>query len=146
MSKLKVGIIGCGCFAPFHINALRQLSDRVSVVWAADPDAARAAAVAASIGARPLADYRDGLAVVDAVDILVPHHLHRPIAIDCLNAGRHVLLEKPIALTLQEADEIIAAAERSQRTFMVAYPHRYRPSMRMLKGAIDSGKYGRLRQ
>ena len=144
MSTLRLGIIGCGWFAPFHIKALRQLTDRVRVVWTADPAPARAAAVAASIGARPLADYREGLGEVDAVDILVPHHLHHPVAIDCLNAGRHVLLEKPIATTLREADEIIAAAERSRRTFMVAYPHRYRPSMRLLKAAIDSGRYGKL--
>jgi predicted dehydrogenase len=144
MEKLKLGIIGCGWFAPFHVNALRQLDDRVEVLWTADPDAARAASVAASIGARPLADYRAGLAEVDAVDILVPHHLHHPIAVDCLSAGKHVLLEKPIATTLREADDIIAAAERSGRTFMVAYPHRYRPSLRRLKQEIESGKYGRL--
>ncbi len=142
--KHKIGIIGCGWFAPFHVNALRQLSGRVEVVWAADPDSERAASVAASIGARPLADYRAGLDEVDTVDILVPHHLHHPIAMDCLNAGKHVLLEKPIARTLREADDLIAAAERSHTTFMVALPHRYRPSVRLLKQAIESGDYGRL--
>lgn len=144
MSQLRLGIIGCGWFAPFHINALRQLGERVTVAWAADPDASRAGAIAASIGARPLADYRDGLAEVDAVDILVPHHLHHSITLDCLNAGKHVLLEKPIATTLQDADEMIAAAECHGRTFMVAYPHRYRPSLRLLKQSIDRGRYGRL--
>jgi predicted dehydrogenase len=144
MSRLRLGLIGCGWFAPFHVNALRLLSGRVEVAWAADPDATRAAAIAGALGARPLADYRDGLAEVDAVDILVPHHLHHPITIDCLNAGRHVLLEKPIANTLAQADEMIAAAGRSGRTFMVAYPHRYRPSVIALKQAVDSGRYGRL--
>ena len=142
--QLRLGIIGCGWFAPFHVKALRQLSERVRVVWAADPDSARAEAVAVSIGAIPLADYRAGLADVDAVDIIAPHHLHRPIAVECLAAGKHVLLEKPIARTLQEADEIIAAAERSGKTFMVAYPHRYRPSIRLMKQLIDEGRYGRL--
>ncbi len=144
MGKLKLGIIGCGWFAPFHVNALLQLSQRAEVLWTADPDLDRAQRIAASVGARPLADYRDGLADVDAVDILVPHHLHRPIALDCLDAGRHVLLEKPIATTLREADDLIAAADRNRRTFMVGHLHRYRPSLRMLKSAIESGRYGRL--
>ena len=144
VDKHKLGIIGCGWFAPFHVKALRQLSDRVEVVWAADPNPARAASVAASIGAHPLADYRAGLGDVDTVDILVPHHLHHPIAVDCLNAGKHVLLEKPIARTLNEADDIIAAADCSVKTFMVALPHRYRPSIKLLKQAIESGGYGRL--
>src|SRR4029453_8514714 len=142
MGKLKLGMIGCGWFAPFHVKALQQLRDRVSVIWAADPDTTRASRIAAAIGDRPLANYRDALPEVDAVDILVPHHLHHPIAVDCLNVGRHVLLEKPIATTLQAADEIIVAADRNHRTLMVAYPHRYRPSLRALKQAIDSGRYG----
>ena len=144
MGKLKIGLIGCGWFAPFHVTALRQLADRVSVVWAADPDLDRASRIATALGARPLADYHGALADVDAVDILVPHHLHHRITLDCLSAGRHVLLEKPIATTLADADDMIAAAAQANRTFMVSYQHRYRPGMRALKQAIDSGRYGRL--
>ena len=89
-------------------------------------------------------DYRQGLGEVDAVCVLVPHHLHRPITIDCLAAGCHVLLEKPIARTVEEADAIIADTERSRRTPMVAYPHRYRKSMRVFKDAVCGGNYGEL--
>jgi predicted dehydrogenase len=89
-------------------------------------------------------DYRQGLGEADAVCALVPHHLHQAITIDCLAARCHVLLEKPIARTVEEADAIIAAAERSGRTLMVAYPHRYRKSIRVCKNAVVGGNYGEL--
>ena len=89
-------------------------------------------------------DYRQGLGEADAVCVLVPHHVHRPITIDSLAAGGHVLLDKPIARTVEEADAIIADTERSRRTPMVAYPHRYRKSMRVFKDAVCGGNYGEL--
>ena len=147
MSKLKLGIIGCGWIAPFHVQALNRLGDRVDVVWAADPETNRAERVAASLSTGDvdvLADYRAGLERVDAVSILVPHHLHHPITLDALRAGCHVLLEKPFALTLAEADDMIAAAEGRGKTLMIALPHRYRKSTQAFRHLIDSGDYGRL--
>ena len=146
MSKHKLGIIGCGWIAPFHVQALNRLSDRVEVLWAADPDAERAEHIAALTNGdvAAMADYRAGLGSVDAVAILVPHHLHHPITLDALRAGCHVLLEKPFALTLEEADDMIAMAEAQGATLMVAYPHRYRKSTQAFKRIVDSGDYGRL--
>ena len=147
-TRHKLGIIGCGWIAPFHANALNQMGDRVEVVWAADPQIERAAAIAGSIhqagDIAVLEDYRAGLADVDAVFILVPHHLHHPITLEALRAGCDVLLEKPFALTLAEADEMIAEADARGKTLMVAYPHRYRQSTRAFKAAVESGDYGRL--
>ena len=91
-----------------------------------------------------LADYRAGLDRVDAVSILVPHHLHHPITLDALRAGCHVLLEKPFALTLEEADDMIAEALAQARTLMIALPHRYRKSTQAFKQIVESGDYGRL--
>ena len=148
MTKYKLGIIGCGWIAPFHVHALNQLSDRVEARWAADPVIERARAVAASIQSEgevtALADYREGLAEVDAVAVLLPHHLHYPVTMDVLRAGCHVLLEKPFALTLDEADAMIAEADARELTLMIAYPHRYRRSTQAFKAAIESGDYGRL--
>lgn len=147
MSKLKLGIIGCGWIAPFHAAALNRLSDRVAVVWAADPETDRAEGIARSLATgdvEVLGDYRDGLDRVDAVSILVPHHLHHPITLDALQAGCHVLLEKPFALTLEEADDMIAEAEGQGKTLMIALPHRYRKSTQAFRQVIDSGDYGRL--
>lgn len=148
MSKHRLGIIGCGWIAPFHVGALNRLSDRAEVVWTADPDRERAAHIAATLqgagGIDALSDYRDGLDRIDAAVILTPHHLHHPITMDALRAGCHVLLEKPFALTLQEADEMIAEADKRGKTLMIALPHRYRKSTQAFKQAIDSGDYGRL--
>jgi predicted dehydrogenase len=74
----------------------------------------------------------------------VPHHLHTQVTLDCLEAGCHTLLEKPIANSLAEADMMIAAAKRARKTFMVAYPHRYKKSFQLFKQTIDSGRHGRL--
>lgn len=146
MSKLKLGIIGCGWIAPFHVQALNRLSDRADVVWAADPAIERAENIASLLSGdvEILSDYRGGLDRVEAVAILVPHHLHHPITLDALRAGCHVLLEKPFALTLEEADDMIAEAEARGKTLMIALPHRYRKSTQKFKQVVESGEYGRL--
>ena len=144
----QLGIIGCGWVAPFHVQALNQLSDRAQVKWVADPDPQRADHVARQIKSDSdvdiLTDYRDGLDRVDCVSVLVPHHLHHPITIDALDANCHVLLEKPFAMNLTEADDMIAKADAVNRVLMVAYPHRYRKSTQRFKQLIDSGAYGKL--
>ncbi len=140
----RIGIIGCGWILPFHVSALQSLGPRAKIIWLADSNLERAEKSARSIGARAIADYREGLSEVDAVFILLPHHLHHPVTLECLKAGCDVLVEKPIAITLAEADEMTVTAERLGRTLMVAYPHRYRPCMQLFKEAALGGKYGRL--
>ena len=140
----RIGIIGCGWIAPFHVEALDQLGRKGEIVWVADPDEQRASALAAHAGAPAITDYRTGLHEIDSAFILLPHHLHEPVTLECLNAGCHVLLEKPIANTLDEADAMIAAADQARKTFMVAYPHRYKSSFRLWKEVIESGRYGKL--
>lgn len=142
-SMHRVGLIGCGWVAPFHLAGLAKLGARARICWVADPERQRAEAIGRQAGARVLADFHEGLGEVDCVLILTPHHLHHPIALDCLRAGCHVLLEKPIATTLGEADEMVAAAERSGKTFMVAHPQRYRKSTQMFKQILESGRYGK---
>ena len=82
----RVGLIGCGWVAPFHLAGLARLSSRVQIVWVADPVRERADAIARQVGAHPLTDYREGLRDVDCAFVLVPHHLHHSITLDCLNA------------------------------------------------------------
>ena len=119
-------LIGCGWIAHFFAHILPHLSDRVAVDWCADPNTLRSGEIAHWSNARSMPDYRQGLGEADAVCVLVPHHVHRPITIGSRAAGGHVLLDKPIARTVEEADAIIADTEISRRTPMVAYPHRYR--------------------
>lgn len=144
MAVHKIGLIGGGWVAPFHLRALAKLGDRVRVVWVADPVRERAEATAREAGARPLTDYRQGLKDIDCAFVLVPHHLHHPVTLDCFDAGCHVMLEKPLATSLAHADEMIAAGQRANKTFMVAYPHRYRPSIQLFKKTVLGGRYGRL--
>ena len=138
MKRYRVGIIGCGWISHFYAKVLPGLAQRAHVVWVADPVRERAEVLGKKLGARALTDYGPGLAEVDAAFILVPHHLHLPITLDCLQAGCHVLLEKPIAISLEQA------ADRKGRTLMVAYPHRYRGSMQLFKRTLLSERYGRL--
>ncbi len=127
----------------FHVAALEGLRDRARIVWVADPVRERAEAIALQVGARSLTDYREGLGEIDCAFVLVPHHLHHPVTLDCFQAGCHVLLEKPIATTLEQADEMIAAAERAGKTFMVGYQHRYKHCVQQFKTILDSGRYGK---
>ena len=80
MKKYRIGLIGCGWIARLYARILPRLADRAEVVWAADPETLRSGEIAHQTGARSLADYRQGLGEVDAVCVLVPHHLHHPIA------------------------------------------------------------------
>src|SRR6266480_3192885 len=126
MSAYRVGLIGCGWIAPFHLVGLGRLNPRPEVVWVADPNQERAEGIARQAQTRALTDYREGLREIDCAFVLVPHHLHHKVTLDCLNAGCHVLLEKPLANTLEQMDQIIAAAQATKKTLMIAYPHRYR--------------------
>jgi predicted dehydrogenase len=149
----RLGIIGCGWVAPFHVNALKNLRDRVTVAWVADPVPERMEQVAAQVAAaglapggppRHLADFHQGLKDVDSVFILLPHHLHCQASIDALRAGCHVMLEKPLAISLEQADRMIDAADQARRLLMVAYPHRYRKTTQAFKRFIESGDFGKL--
>lgn len=149
----RVGLIGCGWVAPFHVEALRTVRSRVQIAWVADPDRKRTeklaqhaahVGLAPAEGIRQLPDFKAGLTDVDCVFILLPHHLHHQAAITCLDAGLNVLIEKPLAISLEQADEMIAVADRKRKLLMVAYPHRYRKSVQVFKQSIESGKYGKL--
>jgi len=82
---------------------------------------------------------------VDLVDICLPTYLHTRASLEALKAGKHVILEKPIALDLGEADRVIAAAKKQKRHFMVAHVLRFFPEFRLIKDLMESGDYGRVR-
>jgi len=144
MTAHRIGLIGCGWIAPFHVAGLSKLGRQAEIAWVADPDQDHAQALAREAGVRAIADYRSGLQDIDCAFVLVPHHLHPEVTVNCLKAGCHVLLEKPIANSLAQADSMIAVAEQARKTFMVAYPHRYKSGFRLFKQTIDSGRYGKL--
>ena len=131
MRPFTVGIIGCGWAGARHARAFANQG--VAIAWAVDLHAARAQAVAnLQAGARASVDYREALddPDLDAVDICLPHHLHARVSIEAIARGKHVLCEKPLAATLQEADGMITAAKKACVTLMVAENEVFSPLYR----------------
>ncbi len=145
MEQLRFGLIGCGRVAPRHAESVTALPDAQLVV-VADVRESRAAHFAQHYGADLLTDYRALLARpdVDVVSICTPSGLHAQMAIDALQAGKHVIVEKPIALSLADADRMIATAVATGRKFCVVLQNRYNPPMQDLRRIVDEGRLGRL--
>ena len=144
MSKTRIAIVGCGGMARGHASRFEMILDQVEIVAAVDVVRERAQAVADLLppGVRVAEDYRDVLDDVDAALLVLPHHLHHPVAMDCLAAGKHVLVEKPMANTEQECIEMIEAARAADRVLMVAYCMRFHPLVVRLKELIANKTYG----
>lgn len=143
----RIAIVGCGGMEDTHEEGFGALSDRVDVVATVDPILERAELARQKLGARlAVRDYREILDEVDAVLLVLPHHLHHSIGVDCLNAGKHVLLEKPLANSEQEVIDLAQAAERSGSVLMTAYPMRFQPLVVAMKRALDEGRLGEVFQ
>jgi UDP-N-acetyl-2-amino-2-deoxyglucuronate dehydrogenase len=144
--SLRLALIGCGRIASFHIDGIEQRAERTRIVAAIDPNPAAAAAVAERCGARAYASLDDALNDdgFDAVDIMVPHDLHEEIAVAAFAAGKHVLLEKPMADTLEACARIQAAAAVAGTTFMVAENSQYWPDVVAAGALVASGEVGEI--
>ena len=143
---MRIGLIGAGSVAPLHARAAGLLPDvRMTAVCDVDPDAA--AQVAGPIGARAFTDYRDLLdsGTTDAVIVNTPHSLHRDMAVDAARAGQHILVEKPMAITLADCDAMVEAAERAGVVLRVGHIQHYLPEKRALATAIERGSIGEVR-
>lgn len=148
MGRIRIGIIGCGGMARSHASRFDDVLDRIEVTAVVDVDRDKAQAVADLLADGPVVetDYRRILDRTDAVLVVLPHHLHHPVAIDCLDAGKHVLVEKPMALTEAECVDMIRTAEAADRTLMVAYCMRFHPLVVKMKELIDAKAYGEVFQ
>ena len=148
LDKVRVGIIGVGWPGQMHMRAYKQRDD-VEITAIADVNTEAAESVKRGhdlAGARVWGDYEEMLqqAPVDAVSIATPNFLHAPMAVAALQAGKHVLLEKPLAHTLEEGTRIARAAAASDALFMMAFNNRYRRDSRYLKGRIERGELGEI--
>ncbi|MDD5274687.1 MAG: Gfo/Idh/MocA family oxidoreductase [Methylovulum sp.] len=128
MKKLKCAVIGTGYLGKFHAEKYASLPD-CELVAVVDIDEAAAQAVAVKYGAAVLTEYEDLLGAVDAVSIVVPTTLHHRVARDFLNSGVHVLVEKPITVTVAEADELIAIAKEKNLVLQVGHLERFNPAV-----------------
>ena len=143
MDKVRLGLIGCGGMSKSHLRRFHTLSSRMHLAAAADVVEERAAAVADEFDdIRVATDFHDILDDVDAVLLVLPHHLHDTIGVECLNAGKHVLLEKPMAITEEGCLQLIDAAGANDRTLMIAYCMRFHPLVARMKELLDEETYG----
>src|ERR1700694_291827 len=135
--NLRLGVIGVGVMGANHARVLVDLPG-VELVGIADPDRAQAMAVANALDCQAVADHPTlfGLGV-DAVVIAAPTHLHHPIALDCIKAGVHLRVEKPISSSVAEGRSIVAAAQRAGLTLMVGHVERFNPTVATIKQALD---------
>jgi len=143
---VRWGVIGLGWFGEVHVDALSGMPGiELAALCTRRPD--RLAELADRYGIRRrYTDYHELLAdpTVDAVSITTHIYDHRRIAIDALGSGKHVLLEKPMAPTVEDCDQIVEAARRSEGLFMVGHICRFDPRVAMAKEAIDQGRIGRI--
>jgi len=141
---LRVALIGCGWAGRRHAEAYVQHGAEVR--WAVDTEPRRAESLLAVAGrARPADDYHEALddPAVDAVDICLPHNLHAPVAVAAARAGKHILCEKPIAASLEEADNMIETAAACGVVLMIAENVRFDPLFQRVRALLDEGAIGR---
>lgn len=137
MKKIRAAVIGAGYMGKFHAEKLAACADaELSAVI--DADAARAREIGAQLGAAHGTDYRDWLGKIDAACIAVPTELHDRVARECLEAGVHVLVEKPLARTLAEADALLGAARARDLVLQVGHLQRFNPAFQAL--AAQAGR------
>ncbi len=147
MKPIKIGIIGCGGISRAHARGYKNLTDLFQITATCDTIETNAIERGQQLGAKNIyTDYKKMLkeADIDAVDICLPHDIHAEVSIDALESGKHVIVEKPIATTLQEADDMISTANKAGLTLMVALNERYDPVHQQIKKMIDDGTLGKL--
>ena len=140
MQTVRTAVIGVGYLGRFHAQKYATLpqSRLVAVV---DADPAARDRVAAEVGCRAVADFREILGEVDAVSIATPTPAHYAIARECLERGVHVLVEKPVTETLDEARSLIEVAARTGRILQVGHLERFNPAIRALEGTLGTPRF-----
>jgi predicted dehydrogenase len=143
--KIRIGIVGTGRVAQAHLQAVKESREGVELAAVCDVDGDRARKAAAAYGAgRVYHDYRQlaGDSGVDAAVVCLPNHLHHPAVIALAAAGKDVLVEKPMAMNLREADAMIRAARKNKVTLMVGQSRRFSRAIGLVRERL--GEIGRL--
>ncbi|BCR05206.1 UDP-N-acetylglucosamine 3-dehydrogenase [Desulfuromonas versatilis] len=140
MGKLRAGVIGVGYLGRFHAQKYALL-EQVDLVGVVDHDPARAQTVADEVGTRAYSDLDQLIGEVDLVSIAVPTQYHFEVAKKCLEAGCHILLEKPVTRTVAEAEELIALARSRNLVFQVGHLERFNPAILALKGVLNQPRF-----
>ncbi len=141
---MRVGVIGSGAMGQNHIRTYSQMSG-VELAGISDIDASRVYRLAKQYMTQGFTDYRELLKLdLDAVSIVVPTTLHKNVALDVINSNTNLLVEKPIADTIENAISIVNAAHKENLTLMVGHIERYNPAVTKMKQIINSGELGKI--
>ena len=145
---VSTAIIGTGNISTLHIEGYLAFPERCTITRLVDisPEKAEQKNTEYNLGAQVFASHKDILndPGIDLVSICTPPFCHAEIAIDFLNAGKHVIVEKPMAASLEECDAMIAAAKKSGKVFSVIAQNRFRDPINNLKKVLDSGQIGKI--
>ncbi len=146
LEKLKVGIIGCGAISGVHADAIMS-SENAVLTAVADIDQDVCKEAAQRYGCTGYTDYYDMIRseAIDAVHICTPHYLHVPMAIQALKAGKHVMVEKPIAIGVEEAGELIEVAKAAGKHLGVAFQNRYNNTSKQAKALLEKKALGEIK-
>lgn len=136
MKKLKTGVIGVGHLGYHHARNFMKF-EQVELVGVADTDKQRARDVATEFNVKEFQDFKELVPLVDALSIAVPTKKHFEVTEYCLTKKKHVLLEKPIATTLQEADRLISLSEQHGVTFQIGHSERFNAAVQTLRERIN---------
>ncbi len=142
--KLGIAVIGLGPASLPHSKSLLDLADRAQTLWAVSRTPGRAKAYAQQFPFPTTTDLDAVLAdpAVDAAIVLTPPSSHLDVSARCLEAGKHVLVEKPLELTSERGQRLVDTARRTGKTFGVTLQHRFRPASLRLKAALEAGELG----
>lgn len=153
MAKLKFAILGCGRISYKHIEALINNKEEAQLVAVCDIAEEKAAErkrqYEAVIGESDVKVYTDYIKMLDSEDldvvaIATESGYHAEHALHCLNSNAHVLIEKPMALSVQDADKMIAVAKEKNKKICVSHQNRFNPPVQKLRRALEEGRFGKL--
>lgn len=137
---IKVGVIGTGYLGQHHARIYSEI-EGVELVALIDTDVEKAKKLADKYNCKAYSDYKDILDKLDAVSIVTPTTTHHKVALDCLKAGKDLLVEKPITVTVAEADELINEAGKRNRILQVGHLERYNPAVIAVSGMIKEPRF-----
>lgn len=146
---LTYALIGCGRISPNHIAAALNNKNGLAITAVCDKDESAARALLARFALADVPVFTDHRAMLAAVRpqlvaVATPSGTHAAIARDCVRAGCHTIVEKPLALSLDDADALIAAAEKADVRLCACHQNRFNASIRRIRAAVESGRFGRL--
>ncbi len=146
MKKLRAAIVGCGAIYPLHVGGLEDC-DYGELAAVVDCDVSRAKEAASKHGCRYYEDFDEMLAApdIDVVHLCTPHYLHGPMAVKALEKGRHVLSEKPMAMSAEEGEQMIKASQSTGKQLGVCFQNRYNQASLRIKELLDQGDLGRVK-